>query len=108
MAMLLGLEGYEVIGAASRDEAVELIKRGDLRPDLILSDFQLPMGFTGAEIIAEITSLLGCKTPTIILTGDIGDRQVAQARLIADRIMRKPVDVEMLLREMDTLLSTRH
>jgi hypothetical protein len=34
MAMVLGLEGYEVIAAATRDEALEHINVRGLRPDL--------------------------------------------------------------------------
>ncbi len=108
MAMLLGLEGYEVVSAASRDEAMEHIELRGLRPDLILSDFQLPMGFTGLAVVAEISNWLGFKPPTIMLTGDISDKHVAQARLIVDRIMPKPVDINLLLREIEGLLSTGH
>ena len=105
--MLLRLEGYEVIGAASRDEALEHIEVHGLRPDLILCDYQLPLGFTGDEIVAEIAIRLQSKPPTIMLTGDIADRHVAQAKLIVDRVLPKPVDVNLLLREIQTLLGKR-
>ncbi len=59
MAMVLRLEGYEVTSAASRDEALEHIDAHGLRPDLILSDFQLPMGFTGDQVVAEIAARQG-------------------------------------------------
>jgi PAS domain S-box-containing protein len=104
MEMLLRLEGYEVIGAASRDEALQHVEAHGLRPDLILCDFQLPMGFTGDEIVAEIAARLQFKPPTIMLTGDIADSHVAKAKLIAERILPKPVDINLLLREMETLL----
>jgi len=107
MEMLLRLEGYEVIGAASRDEAMQHVEEHGLRPDLILCDFQLPMGFTGDEIVREIAARLQFKPPTIILTGDIADGHVAKAKLIADRILPKPVDVNLLLREIETLLGVR-
>ncbi|MFI4889235.1 MAG: PAS domain S-box protein [Steroidobacterales bacterium] len=105
LALLLGLEGYSVVSAASRDEALEHINAHGVRPDLILSDYQLPMGFTGAEIVAEIALLLGFRPPTIILTGDIAEGHIGKAKSIADRILSKPVDVNRLLREMETLLS---
>lgn len=104
MAMLLRLEGYDVVSAASRDEALHHVTIEGLRPDLILCDYQLPLGITGDEIIAEIATLLHAKPPTIMLTGDISDRHVAQARKIADRILPKPVDINLLLREIETLL----
>ena len=107
MEMLLRLEGYEVIGAASRDEALQQIEVHGLRPDLILCDFQLPMGFTGDEIVADIATRLQFKPPTIMLTGDIADAHVQKARLIADCILPKPVDINLLLREIEALLVKR-
>ena len=91
MAMLLSLEGYEIVGAATRDEALQQINERGVRPDLILCDFNLPMGFTGDEIVSEITLSLGYKPPTIMLTGDIADQHVKLARRVAERILPKPV-----------------
>jgi len=104
MQMLLRLEGFQVTSAASREEALRHISLDGLRPDLILCDYQLPLGITGDEIIAEITALLHARPPTIMLTGDIADKHVAQARTIADRILPKPVDINLLLSEIETLL----
>jgi PAS domain S-box-containing protein len=104
MALLLRLEGYEVVGAASREEALLHVEVHGMRPDLILSDFQLPMGFTGVEIVAEIAAILKERPPTIMLTGDIADDHVDAARAIADCILSKPVDINLLLREIETLL----
>jgi signal transduction histidine kinase len=108
MAMLLRLEGYEVFSVATRDEAMQQVEVHALCPQLILSDFQLPMGFRGDEIVAEISKRLGFKPPTIMLTGDTADKHVEKARLVADRILPKPVDVNALLREIESLLNTRH
>jgi two-component system CheB/CheR fusion protein len=107
MALLLRLEGYHVVGAASRDEALQHIEVHGLRPDLILCDFQLPMGFTGDEIVAEIAAKLDRKPPTIMLTGDIAERHLQQAKQIADRILSKPIDIALLLTEMEALLDQR-
>jgi len=108
MTMLLQLEGYKVVSAATRDEALQHIEVHGVRPDLVLCDFNLPMGFTGDQIIAEIALALGYKPPTIMLTGDIAERHVAKAKLVAERILPKPADINRLLREIDNLLSTRH
>ncbi len=107
MAMLLRLEGYEVVCAASRDEALQHIQVHGVRPDLILSDFQLPMGFSGDEVVAEIAGLLNVRTPTIILTGDIAQKHLEKAKLFADRVLPKPVDIGLLLGEINTLMSLR-
>jgi two-component system CheB/CheR fusion protein len=104
MAMLLRLEGYDVISAASRDEAIRHVAGHGLRPDLILCDYQLPQGFTGDEILAELLPLLPIRPPTVLLTGDIADKHLERARTVADRVLSKPVDVNLLLREMAALL----
>jgi CheY-like chemotaxis protein len=104
MAMLLTLEGYKMVAAATRDEALQQINERGVRPDLILCDFNLPMGFTGDEIVSEITLALGYKPPTIMLTGDIADQHVKKARRVAERILPKPVDIALLLRDMTELL----
>ncbi len=104
MALLLRLEGYEVFSAATRDEALQHVEIHGLRPDLIMSDLQLPMGFRGDEIVAEIAALLGSKPPTIMLTGDTTNKHVERAKLTVDRILPKPVDVNRLLREIEALL----
>ena len=62
IAMLLRLEGYEVVSAASRDEALQHVNVYGLRPDLILCDYQLSLGITGDEIVAEIAAILGLQT----------------------------------------------
>lgn len=105
MAMLLRLEGYEVESAASRDEAMDHVNGRGLRPDLILCDYQLPHGFTGDRILAELAPMLHARPPTILLTGDIADKHLESARTMTDRILPKPVDINLLLREMATLLS---
>ena len=103
MGLLLSLEGYTVVHAASRAEALRRVEEG-VRPDLILCDFHLQQGQTGDQVVGELAEALGRKPPTIVLTGDISDRQIGKARAVADRILPKPVDIDVLLREFDGLL----
>jgi PAS domain S-box-containing protein len=107
MAMLLRLEGYEVVGAPTRDEALQQVTTHALRPDLIICDYNLPMGFTGDEVVAEIAVSLGLKPPTIMLTGDIADKHLRKAKLVADKILPKPVDIALLLSCMSSLLEQK-
>ena len=106
MGLLLTLEGYEIAHAASQAEALRRVEAG-LRPDLILCDFHLQRGQTGDQVVAALAAALGHKPPTIVLTGDISDRQIDKARAVADRILPKPVDIDVLLREFDALIGTR-
>jgi DNA-binding response OmpR family regulator len=103
MARLLRLNGYEVINAATREEAIHHVNCDGLRPDLILTDFQLATRVTGEEIVAEISARLQCKIPTIMLTGT--KHQTAErSSSVVDRLLAKPTDINVLLREIESLI----
>lgn len=104
MARLLRLEGYEVVSASSREEALQHLEAGGLHPDLILTDFQFLMGFTGEQIVAEIAERLRFKPPTIMLTSADLNQHPGSGQSIADRILPKPVDIHVLIREIECLL----
>lgn len=106
VARALRLGGHEVVSVATRDEALQQLEVHGLRPDVILTDFQLGVGITGDMIVAEIAARLRFKPPTIMLTG-ISDPHVKNGTACADRIIAKPVDVTALLREIDDLLLKR-
>ena len=103
MARLLRLHGYEVATAATRDEAMQHLELHGLRPDLILTDSQLGMGLTGDELVAAIEARLKFKPPTIMLTSVTANT----TKSIADRILPKPVDINVLLHEIADVLGTR-
>ena len=105
MARLLRLQGYEVASAATHDEAMQHLELHGLRPDLILTDSQLGMGLTGDELVAAIEARLKFKPPTIMLTSVTAHPE--KAKSIADRILPKPVDIDVLLHEIEDLLGTR-
>jgi DNA-binding response OmpR family regulator len=106
IARALRASGCKVASAATRDEAMQHLEARGFRPDVILTDYQLELGVTGDEVVAEIAARLKYKPPTIMLTG-IASQQVAGAKSFADRILAKPVDIHELLREMENLLRER-
>jgi CheY-like chemotaxis protein len=105
VARRLRLEGYEVISAASGDEAIQRVEDG-LLPNLILTDYHLPLEMTGDQVITEIATRLGFKPPTIMLESSRGP-EVEGLRSAADRIFAKPADMDVVLREIGRLLGTR-
>jgi CheY-like chemotaxis protein len=106
MARLLRLEGYEVASVATRDEAMHHLEVLGLRPDLILTDSQLRMGLTGDELVAEIAARLKFQPPTIMLTS-VTAFQRGEANSVADRFLPKPIDISVLLHEIEDLLGAR-
>nr|WP_298726697.1 ATP-binding protein [uncultured Steroidobacter sp.] len=104
--LLLELEGYQVIPATSREEA---LRRGCEHPDiaLLVSDYHLKEDQTGLNVITGIRDLLARNIPAILVTGDTS---TAMRKLPRDRQLRlasKPIDAEELLTLMNELLNAR-
>lgn len=101
--LLLELEGYQVISACSREEALQ---RSREHPDidLLVSDYHLKEDQTGLNVIDGIREQLARNIPAILVTGDTSS---AVRKLPSDRRLRlasKPIDAEELLTLMDELL----
>jgi two-component system, OmpR family, response regulator len=105
IARLMRLRGYEVFGAATGNEAMRHVEVHGLHPDLILTDFHFPDGLTGDQIVAQIAARLQYKPPTIMLSGSADQHEKADS--IVDRLLAKPVDADVLLREIEYLLGAR-
>jgi DNA-binding response OmpR family regulator len=106
VARSLRLSGYEVISASTREVVMQHLEVHGLRPDLILTDFHLGEGFTGDEIIDDIAARFQFKPPTIMLTG-LSGRTANYSGTCADRVLTKPVDINLLVREIEELLALR-
>jgi PAS domain S-box-containing protein len=107
IGMVLRLEGYRVIPAATEEEALRVVQSDSMQPDLILTDHQLPGGVFGHEVVQRLAAILGKRPPTIMLTGDISDQRRAVVSNAVDRVLEKPVDVDALLRELAALRGNR-
>lgn len=104
--LLLELEGYQVIAAASREEALQLAREHpDI--DLLVSDYHLKEDQTGLNVIASVREQLSRNVPAILVTGDTS---TAMRKISGDRQLRlasKPIDAEELLTLMDELLNAQ-
>jgi CheY-like chemotaxis protein len=67
-------------------------------PDLILSDYRLPEGRTGGDVIRAVRAQFEEELPALILTGDAVPAE-ERAALGAVKVLRKPVSPETLLAE---------
>jgi PAS domain S-box-containing protein len=101
----LGGLGYDVHGAVTAAEAVELLNR--LGPvDLLLSDIGLPGGVSGKQLVdAARASRPDLKV--ILITGYA--QEAMDTDLLAQRIelLRKPVLIDVLLRKVQDVLGAR-
>src|SRR5688500_19900835 len=90
LKVMLMPEGYQLLTAASGEEALNIVARQP--PDLILLDVMMP-GMNGYEVAAKLKDRLGSKHIPIIMVTALDDRA---GRLLglnagADDFLTKPV-----------------
>src|SRR5882762_8356905 len=88
---LLGPEGFELLIAASGDDALAIVAQHP--PDLILLDVMMP-GMDGYEVAGRIKSTLATKNIPIIMVTALDDRDARMLGLSAgaEDFLSKPVD----------------
>ncbi|MCG7991737.1 MAG: ATP-binding protein [Candidatus Thiodiazotropha lotti] len=96
LSYLMESYGYKVTGTKSSHDAMAMIK-DELRPfDFIISDYRLPNGETGIELIKKIRQTLGFNIPALLITGDL---EMSMSQEFADsglKLLHKPVGAEIL------------
>lgn len=103
VCMKLRNAGFEVITAVDGEEALELAKAE--KPDLIISDYQMPI-MSGMEFLKALRKCAEMKTvPAIMLTArgfDIEDGELAEAGISA--VLAKPFSPREVLEKVQQLL----
>lgn len=111
ISTVLEAKGYEVSTAANKDEGMAKIR--EVKPDLAILDVMMTTWQDGFEMAREIKSDEALKSiPILMLTG-VGDKTGMDFKseagdeewLPVDVFLDKPVKSEVLLAEVDRLLS---
>lgn len=100
---LLSGAGHEVTVAPDGPTALRLVGEGAIKPDIVLTDYNLPGGMTGLAALAGIRARLKAPIPGIILTGDISRDTLARierADCIGLSKPVTPVDLEAAIRKL--------
>ncbi len=97
-AIFLELEGFDVVTASSGAEALE--RMAGKSPDLIITDYHLRGGETGAEVIRSIRAQGGGDIAVIVVSGDTSDALALQDLEDAG-FLAKPVNTDELLTEIN-------
>ncbi|WP_282150871.1 hybrid sensor histidine kinase/response regulator [Ruegeria atlantica] len=87
--------GVQVLEAASKDEAANLLHEIGILPDVIVADFQLDGGKTGTEAIAELTREFG-QLPGCIISADRSTELAAFCKTAGYLLLHKPIDAQKL------------
>ncbi|HXP95963.1 MAG TPA: hybrid sensor histidine kinase/response regulator, partial [Telmatospirillum sp.] len=103
--LLLESWGFYALSSRSCDEALLALSKEGRLPDLILADYRLQGGATGAHAINRIRSCLKSLLPAIILTGDTAPERLRQAKASGYNVLHKPVQPVVLRRMIDEVLA---
>ncbi len=100
---VLQAEGYEVAEATSASEALNILK--DLKPDLILTDINMPEmdGYTLTAKIKEMPDFQ--HTPVVAMTANVmrGDKE-RSLKAGCDGYIQKPIDIDLLAGQVERFI----
>ncbi len=83
--------GCSLVAAASTEELLNRLAEGASVPDLVMSDYRLRDGETGAQAIAKVTAFCGRPLPGVLVTGDTAPERLREAALSGHAVLHKPV-----------------
>jgi CheY-like chemotaxis protein len=101
LADVLSMEGYSVETMSNGREALDHLHTPDALPALIILDLFMPV-MDGWQFLAEMKAnarLSNPRIPVIVVTA-------LKAKVDADAIIRKPIDLERFLHTVSDLLET--
>lgn len=99
ISRLLKASGIQAVVVATADDALARIRRKEIRPDLLLCDYNLQGSSDGVTTVAGLRAALGQTTPAIIMTGDIRSETVAPIAAEGMSVLLKPFLLDDLLQQ---------
>lgn len=93
LTLVLEQLGWEVVAAASAEEAVQRLRAGRKSPDVIIADYRLRDCRTGAEAIRAVHAMTGRAVPALLLTGDTSPDRLKEARRSGFTLLHKPISI---------------
>ena len=77
--------------ARTADEALRLLEKKRVIPDIVLADYRLPGKLDGIEAIQQVQMTLQMPVPGIIITGESDISAIREIEKMGYMILRKPV-----------------
>jgi two-component system CheB/CheR fusion protein len=96
--------GHDTLVAG--DGASALALHTGVRPDLILTDYNLPGDLNGLQMALRLRSQGSALTPVIVLTGDISTETLREVAELDCRQLSKPVKIGALLEAIGEMLTS--
>lgn len=90
---LLG-HGHQVIAGGCGEEIRAGL--GGKAPDVVVSDYGLPGGETGIDVVRSLRREFGCPLPSVIITGNTDPILLREAMAHGIQVRHKPIGAEVL------------
>lgn len=103
LELLFRQEGYRTKTVRDGDAALSLVVLESFRPDIIVTDYNLP-GLNGLDLAGNIRKRLQQEIPVIILTGDISTNALHKFATEDCVRLNKPVNTHDLMQAAQRLL----
>lgn len=103
LEQLLQAEGHIVRVAANAADALKLIEGGAILPEILLTDYSLPGGTTGLELVQELRTRLSSSLAAIVLSGDISSETLSRVAAHDCVQLSKPVKPREILAAIERL-----
>jgi PAS domain S-box-containing protein len=100
---LLKTRGMEAIVVATANDALARISRQEIRPDLLICDYNLRGSANGVDTVNALRAALGRNVPAIVMTGDIRSEVVDRVAAHGISVLIKPFSTDELLQHMAQL-----
>lgn len=104
LEQLLNEEGHHVVVASDGAAALALAVSSAIKPDILLTDFNLSGSVNGLQLAEQLRSKLGELLPVIVLTGDISTSTLRDIALKNCVQLNKPVKLKELTQTIQSLL----
>ena len=103
LTRLLKTRGIEAIVVATANDALARISRQEIRPDLLICDYNLRGSANGVDTVNALRAALASNIPAIVMTGDIRSEVVDRVAAHGISVLIKPFPADELLRHIARL-----
>jgi len=103
LTRLLNMKGIDAILVATADDALTKINRQEIRPDLLICDYNLRGSANGVDTVNALRAALGWNIPAIVMTGDIRSEVVEAVAAQGISVLIKPFLADELLQQIARL-----
>ena len=103
LSRLLKAKGMEAIAVATADDALERVRRQEIRPDFLICDYNLRGSANGVDTIGALRAVLAWNVPAIVMTGDIRSKVVDSIAAPGLAVLIKPFVADELLQHISRL-----